>query len=732
VTPAWRRLLAALLLTLAAGALRFHRLGDWPFAGDELATIEEAASLAGAVKVPNESQVSRLPRAIPLSYAVHYAGYRLLGESELASRLPIAAIGSLTVGVVFWLLARSSSLITALAASLLILVWPQHLFHSQENRFYAIAALGAFVALLCGAAYARRHSSWTLYATYGMALLTVLTHTVTIVLLPLVTVAIVAAARVERRTLSVAFLLTALAAHAAALALLLFYVLPLLGGWNPDASWAYTVPHAVLASANRLGWPIALVACLGGALTIRSPDGTDRYWLVATLGFGLATVVLPLLLAYHPEYVLPLMLAPIVLAGRAVSFVVSALRTTNVAAAGAALAFLPLLQLPGMASHFADGSRVDLRTAAAYVEARCSPGARVTAQFVGTFQHYAPRCAPTIPLSESDPVAQLTALTAESSAPLWVVIQTGRSGFDARLQTWLSEHCQRRLEVREPRLDYYDHRVDVYACSASEVAAFAPHEATADSPTRLRPAGYGRGRLATASQSAVRANVRARPVTAGYIERPATRCLIAGLGETPGSDRLSHAPPEPPGGGVASTAARTLRAKVRAVPGHCRTRRKAGARFQAPASGHTPGSDLLSHATAERQRSGQPALPHAALRAKVRHRSPGHCRTVEEAREPDWLIAGLTNTPGSDLLSHALSHAVPSAVAGLTSVFGMGTGVTLLLWPPGNLGGNGVGIISRPVFSGKLSRPLCRYSATIVVRPHTRRRAIEIMVKPHG
>ena len=36
-------------------------------------------------------------------------------------------------------------------------------------------------------------------------------------------------------------------------------------------------------------------------------------------------------------------------------------------------------------------------------------------------------------------------------------------------------------------------------------------------------------------------------------------------------------------------------------------------------------------------------------------------------------------TPGSDLLSHALTHAVPSAVEGLTSVFGMGTGVTPLL-----------------------------------------------------
>ena len=39
----------------------------------------------------------------------------------------------------------------------------------------------------------------------------------------------------------------------------------------------------------------------------------------------------------------------------------------------------------------------------------------------------------------------------------------------------------------------------------------------------------------------------------------------------------------------------------------------------------------------------------------------------------------MVNTPGSDLLSHTPADAVPSAVAGLTSVFGMGTGVTLPL-----------------------------------------------------
>jgi hypothetical protein len=41
--------------------------------------------------------------------------------------------------------------------------------------------------------------------------------------------------------------------------------------------------------------------------------------------------------------------------------------------------------------------------------------------------------------------------------------------------------------------------------------------------------------------------------------------------------------------------------------------------------------------------------------------------------------------PGGDLRSRAVSSAVSSALRGLTSVFGMGTGVTLAVIPPRNL-----------------------------------------------
>src|SRR5437763_2701707 len=51
-------------------------------------------------------------------------------------------------------------------------------------------------------------------------------------------------------------------------------------------------------------------------------------------------------------------------------------------------------------------------------------------------------------------------------------------------------------------------------------------------------------------------------------------------------------------------------------------------------------------------------------------------------REPRIDRGSRENYSGDDLLSQGESPQVPSALAGLTSVFGMGTGVTPPLWPP--------------------------------------------------
>ena len=57
----------------------------------------------------------------------------------------------------------------------------------------------------------------------------------------------------------------------------------------------------------------------------------------------------------------------------------------------------------------------------------------------------------------------------------------------------------------------------------------------------------------------------------------------------------------------------------------------------------------------------------------------------ERSKAPADNPAGAFNKiPCGDLLSHTVTHAVPSARRGLTSVFGMGTGVALSALPQRN------------------------------------------------
>jgi hypothetical protein len=53
-------------------------------------------------------------------------------------------------------------------------------------------------------------------------------------------------------------------------------------------------------------------------------------------------------------------------------------------------------------------------------------------------------------------------------------------------------------------------------------------------------------------------------------------------------------------------------------------------------------------------------------------------------------------TPGDDLLSQEVYLQVPSARAGLTAVFGMGTGMTPPPWPPGELLVLNISVALRP------------------------------------
>ena len=87
-------------------------------------------------------------------------------------------------------------------------------------------------------------------------------------------------------------------------------------------------------------------------------------------------------------------------------------------------------------------------------------------------------------------------------------------------------------------------------------------------------------------------------------------------------------------------------------------------------SGAAPAGEPCRAATGR----GRRAFGHRSVRAY-----PAERRTGRPEGGP-WRL--VRRCPGSDLLSHPVAQAVPSALEGLTSGFGMGPGVSPPLWPP--------------------------------------------------
>src|SRR5215510_11500588 len=71
------------------------------------------------------------------------------------------------------------------------------------------------------------------------------------------------------------------------------------------------------------------------------------------------------------------------------------------------------------------------------------------------------------------------------------------------------------------------------------------------------------------------------------------------------------------------------------------------------------------------------------IMTKVARIDLGNVQDLSKAKSLLDCSSRLFLKPGSVLLSHCLTAAVSSALEGLTSVFGMGTGVAPPVWPPG-------------------------------------------------
>lgn len=465
--PARIQFISITVAVLVIGAaLRFYGIGAWPFAGDETATLLEERVLFHEVQAPESSQAYRLPHLVPLSYFLLHIGQALFGSDEFGSRVMTAIVGTAGVVVIFMLLDGPMGRPTAIATALLATLWPEHVFQSQQARFYIVAAFFAFLSMLVGGFALKRRPVLFSGIACGLAFAAMLAHTLMVVLFPMIFMGIVAGSYAERKPVPKGIWLVFLITTVLVAVFFGSYVMPLLHGWNQGQSWGYSVVHSVLASIDMVGWPIALLAAVGLLLMLYGRSAKNWYWVTCFSGWAVATIMLPVFVIYQPAYVFPLALSVLVLAGYVIARVYEYLRLTNVPIAVAWLLLICLSNVPALASYYADGSRCDFRSAAEYVKKNWESGDRLTAVSTGLVRYYADGCCePMIPLPlGSNAVSRLKDLAARQGR-FWIVLESGRSGLPGDIQQWLFANAWHKLQIKGRRFDYAEYVVDVYLYS---------------------------------------------------------------------------------------------------------------------------------------------------------------------------------------------------------------------------------------------------------------------------
>lgn len=125
------------LITLVAVALRFYKLDEWSFWGDEMYTIRDSA------KVFELGLMSQKPSRLATYFILNY-----FGVNEWSARLFPALIGAISVPILYFPVKKIFGSSAALIAILLLAVSPWHLYWSQNARFYTPLLLFYTLALL--------------------------------------------------------------------------------------------------------------------------------------------------------------------------------------------------------------------------------------------------------------------------------------------------------------------------------------------------------------------------------------------------------------------------------------------------------------------------------------------------------------------------------------------------------------------------------------------------------
>jgi hypothetical protein len=374
--PGWAPAAAALAVVL----LFVGTAGWWPWDHDEVLSLVEVGFAAPHQYPGPVAQVERMHRLLPVWYALQHTALRVLPSTEWGTRLLPSSAGALAVIVAFLAARRWRG--EWFGWSLLVLTGGSQslIWLSQQNRFYPIALLWLTLGFVV--AWSRWKGPWAVVLTSALAAIAVLTHSLTVVVIGLGGIAALVGLPFGWVTRRAAVRL--LAAAASAGAVYLFYARPILSGWVSGNTGG---TNPLVSFVAQMGTPVLALALVGAASAFLSARDQALRWWVAVAGLGMVFLgVVPFALPnWNPRYAIFFMPAFWVVAAYGTATIGESLRGGLVRFAW--LACVACLLLPKFASHFADGSRHNFRTAAEVVE-QVAPGDLVYSNWPATLQYY--------------------------------------------------------------------------------------------------------------------------------------------------------------------------------------------------------------------------------------------------------------------------------------------------------------------------------------------------------
>ena len=467
-TSDWGPRWVLLVLLLTAVLLRLPGVFLFPFEQDELYTIYDATHLFS-------SSVGQGISARPLYYVLQYPLLLILPATEITIRLLPLLIGLLGVFVTWVLAVRMLGWWGGMAAAVLLLVSPWHIFISTFGRYWSLVYLLAatFYLLLLEAYRSDRRGRYLGALTIG--LLGSATHPT--FLFSAVGVGIgITAVRADGSLgfrwptkNAVAFLWLPWL-----LCLVVGYILLQTTG-NSDAlrnfegRGAAATLRLVPAVIQTLNPSIVIASAFGIVLLmLRWRQGKLRQLGAVALAGICSTAVLMVLAStktdVYADYAAPML--PLVFVTAAVPVSVLA---TECGALGRASSIGLLLILvgavtPSVASHLVDGTRFDYRPLYDYVRGS-DPDSPVFTRPIVLAKHYAPELDSRELTAVSPGILQEALIEHDQ---IWVVLSIREYGtvgdIDGSGSAWVADHCHRATTSTRMRFDSRQYRTELWRC----------------------------------------------------------------------------------------------------------------------------------------------------------------------------------------------------------------------------------------------------------------------------